>query len=157
MYLLLFCNITKIMSQGLHLVEEFLKSVDRVKHAYKQMILKVIRESGVDITYEMLEVMRVLWSGDGANQQVLANATLKDKVSLTYLIDHLTKRNWVIRVAGKEDRRSKLIYLTEEGKSLELIFKPHMESINLSVSNQVPPEEMKAAIHLLDKVSNEWT
>ena len=142
MYLLLFGYITKIMSQGLHSVEEFLKSVDKVKHAYKQITLKIIRDSGIDITFEMLEVMRVLWREDGVNQQVIANATLKDKVSLTYLIDHLTKRNWVIRVPGEVDRRSKLIHLTDEGKALKAVFNPELELIQEKLAIRYPTENL---------------
>jgi DNA-binding MarR family transcriptional regulator len=79
---------------------------------------KKFRENNIDLTYEMHQIMASLWKKDGVNQQELADLTLKDKASMTYLIDNLTKRDLVKRVEDKTDRRSKLVYLTPKGKQL---------------------------------------
>jgi DNA-binding MarR family transcriptional regulator len=84
----------------------------------RQFMQKKFRENNIDLTYEMHQIMASLWKKDGVNQQELADLTLKDKASMTYLIDNLTKRDLVKRVEDKTDRRSKLVYLTPKGKQL---------------------------------------
>ena len=53
------------------------------------------------------------------SQQQLCDATLRDKPSITRLVDNLEKLKLVKRNASKEDRRKNLIVLTALGKELE--------------------------------------
>ena len=63
--------------------------------------------------------MGCLRKQDGINRQEIRNITLKDKASMTYLIDNLIKRSLVKRQKDLDDRRNKLILRTEQGKSLK--------------------------------------
>jgi DNA-binding MarR family transcriptional regulator len=81
----------------------------------RQFIQVKIKEHGINITFEMLEVMSCLWRQDGINQQEIAGITLRDKSSMTYLLDNLVKRKLVHRVEDENDRRNKLIYLQRKG------------------------------------------
>ena len=56
---------------------------------------------------------------EGINQQELSNFSDRDKTSITRLIDSLEKKNIVVRVPDRSDRRNKLIYLTKKGRDLE--------------------------------------
>lgn len=85
----------------------------------RQHIQVKLKEHGISLTFEMLEVMGCLWRKDGVNQQEIADYTLRDKSSMTYLLDNLTRRGLVTRVEDENDRRNKLIYLTGEGKKLK--------------------------------------
>lgn len=94
-------------------------SMHELRIFLRQYIQVRIKAHGVDITFEMLEVLSFLWKKDGANQQEIADMTLRDKSSMTYLIDNLAKRNMVRRVEDENDRRNKLIFLTDEAKALK--------------------------------------
>src|ERR1700753_2815729 len=85
----------------------------------RQRIQLKLKEHGISLTYEMLEVMSCLWRKDGIIQQEIADYTLRDKSSMTYLLDNLSKRGLVERVEDGNDRRNKLIYLTAEGRGLK--------------------------------------
>ena len=95
------------------------RSMAELRNGLRQYIQVKLKAHGINMTFEMLEVMSVLWKNDGINQQELADQTLKDKSSMTYLIDNLVKRKLVQRVEDDNDRRNKLIYLTEEAKVLQ--------------------------------------
>lgn len=94
-------------------------SMHELRIFLRQYIQIRIKEHGVNITFEMLEVLSFLWKKDGANQQEIADMTLRDKSSMTYLIDNLVKRDMVKRVEDENDRRNKLIFLTSEAKALK--------------------------------------
>ena len=95
------------------------RSMAELRNGLRQYIQVKLKAHGINMTFEMLEVMSVLWKNDGINQQEVADQTLKDKSSMTYLIDNLVKRKLVQRVEDDNDRRNKLIYLTEEAKVLQ--------------------------------------
>ena len=98
--------------------QAFTKLINKVHMAFRQFMQQKFKEHNIDITFEMVQVMGHLWHQDGVNQQEIANAILKDKTSLTYLIDNLTRRNLVERREDNLDRRNKLIFLTPEGRLL---------------------------------------
>jgi len=86
--------------------------------ALKNSIRKAFAEHGFEITSEQWGILMFLWAKDGITQQELSAIISKEKTTVVRLIDNMEKRNIIIRVHDTEDRRSNLIYLTEEGKSL---------------------------------------
>lgn len=76
-------------------------------------------QAGFDVTPEQWRVLLSLWERDGQNQQELCAATGKSKTSITRLIHGMERRNLVLRVPDRQDRRHNLVYLTNLGKSLE--------------------------------------
>lgn len=46
------------------------------------------------MTFEMLQIMHALWLEQGISQQTLAFNTVRDKASLTSLINNLEKKDW---------------------------------------------------------------
>ena len=87
--------------------------------AIARRLQKNFKDASVDITIEQWSVLYHLWKVEGQSQQQLCDATFRDKPSITRLVDNLEKSKLVKRVASKNDRRSNLIFLTNEGKILE--------------------------------------
>ncbi len=78
-----------------------------------------LKESGIVLTKEQWSIMAVLWRNDGCSQQVLADATYRDRPGTTRILDNLQKDGLIERRSDKTDRRTNLIYLTQKGKSIE--------------------------------------
>src|SRR6476661_5200847 len=108
---------------------DFTKALSKAQTKFKAFLRAKFKEQQVDITFEMLQILLRLWEQDRINQQELANFTFKDKASLTYLIDNLSKRNLVARVEDANDRRNKLIVLKPEGARLKHIVMPMIEEM----------------------------
>lgn len=96
----------------------------RTRMAFRQAITGILKDIYPDITFEMLQVLTCLWREQGISQQTLADRTVKDKASLTYLLANLEKKNMVCRREGDSDRRNKLVYLTESGEEFCRIVYP---------------------------------
>jgi len=88
--------------------------------AIARRLQKKFNASAMNLTIEQWSVLYHLWKQDGISQQQLCEATFRDKPSITRLVDNLEKAKLVKRVASKNDRRSNLVFLTKEAKSLEL-------------------------------------
>jgi len=89
--------------------------------ALSRRLQKNLRDAGLDITSEQWSILYALWEEEGLTQQELAQRTFREKTAITRLIDNLERRDLVIRVADKGDRRTNLIYLTKVGRQLKAV------------------------------------
>ena len=134
------------------LAREFGRSMAELRAYIRQFIQVKIKEHGVSLTFEMLEVMGCLWKKDGINQQEIADLTLRDKSSMTYLLDNLVKRKMVKRVEDENDRRNKLIYLTKEGNDLKEQLHPWVTEVYELASDEVAVNRLQNSILVLNKM-----
>ena len=129
------------------------RSMTELRNYLRQYIQVKIKEHGINITFEMLEVMACLWKKDGINQQELADLTLRDKSSMTYLLDNLVKRKMVKRVEDANDRRNKLVYLTKEGTNLKEQLNPWVAEVYAMASEEVTVKDLQSGVTLLNKMT----
>jgi DNA-binding MarR family transcriptional regulator len=126
--------------------------MSEVRHKVKEHILIKVKKQGINVSFEMLEVMGYLWKNDGTNQQEIADLTLRDKSNITYLVDNLVERNFVMRVEDKSDRRNKLIYLTQEGRYLKEELQPKVAAVYEKAAEELEMKELQDCIIVLNKI-----
>jgi len=134
----------------------FLHALSKVTAAMKGFMRQKFKEHGVDITFEMLQVLRFLWQKNGVNQQEIADAVLKDKASLTYLIDNLVRRKLVQRTEDSQDRRNKIIFLTNEGQQMKELIEPWMKEMYQIAGKNIPLELINSGLHLFKAISQNF-
>jgi len=134
------------------LARELGRSMAELRNHLRQYIQEKIKEQRINITFEMLEVMSFLWKKDGINQQEIADRTLRDKSSMTYLIDNLVKRDMVTRTEDENDRRNKLIYLTAEGRGLQAQLNPWLNEVYEMATANMNITDLENSVAALDKM-----
>ncbi len=134
------------------LAVELGRAITELKNHLRRNIQVRIRETGIDITYEMLEVLGCLWQKDGINQQEIADLTLRDKSGMTYLIDNLVKRQLVKRVEDSSDRRNKLVYLTEKSIALKDQLYPWLADLYTTATPDITLSSIKEGLILVNKM-----
>jgi len=139
-------------SKKVELAVEFGRSMSELRNYVRQYIQVKIKENGSNITFEMLEVMGCLWKKDGVNQQEIADLTLRDKSSMTYLLDNLVKRKLVRRLEDENDRRNKLIYLTNEGTELKETLNPWVAEVYGMASEELAMEDLQNGLTLINQM-----
>ncbi|RNI31940.1 MarR family transcriptional regulator [Rufibacter immobilis] len=130
----------------------FLQQMSKVTLALKGFMRQKFKAHNLDITFEMLQVLRFLWAKDNVNQQEIANAIIKDKASLTYLIDNLVRRKLVQRTEDGQDRRNKLITLTPEGRNLQSLVTPWLEEMYGLVAKNISEETLENGLRIFDSI-----
>jgi DNA-binding MarR family transcriptional regulator len=140
------------VADSIEVQKEFAHAAIQVNIAFRQYIQQKLKQHKVDLTFEMLQIMGYLWENDGANQQEIANATLKDKASMTYLIDNLTRRELVYRQEDFGDRRNKLIFLTDQGWQLKTTIQPWVKDMYVAANADIPACEFAKVMQVLRKV-----
>ncbi|MFA5850256.1 MAG: MarR family transcriptional regulator [Bacteroidales bacterium] len=112
------------------------------------------QNQGFDITPEQFLVLDTLWDDGVQSQQEIAIKISKDKNSVTKLIDALEKKNYVQRVAYKQDRRLNLIHITESGQKIkDKVTEIALEATN-SIIRDIPIQDLDTFIKVLSKMSD---
>lgn len=119
------------------------EAVSVVRDAMRHFVQRRLREENIDLTFEMLQVISTLMEQGEINQQEIANLLNKDKTSITYLLDNLTKRGLVTRMEDPDDRRNKIIHRTEAGRQLTDQLTPIIQELHATVSKGMSADDLK--------------
>ena len=120
-----------------------------VHFKFKQYIATIFQERGIDLTPEQYLILDTLWDEGIIPQQQIATLTMKDKNSITKLLDQLERKGMILRIADKTDRRLNLIDLTEKAKELkESVTTLAIESVNRIVEG-IPHEDLNTFVSVL--------
>jgi DNA-binding MarR family transcriptional regulator len=101
------------------------------------------------VTAEQWTILASLWQHNGQTQQSLADLSNKNKASITHLIDNLEKRKLVERKADTEDRRNKMVFLTQEGKELQEELNKIVKKTTKEATEGIDKKELKSAKKVL--------
>lgn len=105
-----------------------------------------------DITPHFMGILSDLWTKDGIKQQDLVISIIKDKATITRTLDAMEATDMLLRVPDKEDKRNKLIYLTNKGKQLKHQLSPIMQSITKEAVAGISKKELDICLNVLNKV-----
>lgn len=92
-----------------------------IGHVYTRMrmgLRRVFLAAGHDVTPEQWAVLYRLFETQGLTQCGLGERTVKDKTTITRILDRLEKKGWVSRQRDRQDRRTQRIFLTDQGETL---------------------------------------
>ena len=131
---------------------ELILQVLRTRMIVRQTVQRILRNNKMDMTFEMLQVMHRLGEKPGVSQQYLADETVKDKASLTNLINNLEKKGWVERKEDPTARRNNQLYLPQQGEALSTRVTPLLHEVYDSVEEKLSAKEMESCIRYLRKL-----
>lgn len=126
----------------------------RTRMASRQAMQRLLKNNNAGITFEMLQIMSCLWSEQGISQQTLAERTAKDKACLTSLMLNLERKGYVCRKECPNDRRNKLVYLTEEGEKFHQWIAPMLGEYYQGVEEKLGKEKLQLTEKLLKELQD---
>ena len=120
---------------------------------FKQYLNKIFHNHGFNLTPEQYLVIDTLWDEGVLSQQQIADIIMKDKNSVTKLIDALEKKGLVQRKTDEQDRRLNKIHLTEYALNIkEVITEIAIKSTN-TIFKDIPREDLEKFVSVLNKMS----
>ena len=133
---------------------ELMLQVFRTRMAFRRAMQRTLKRNNAGITFEMLQVLSSLWHEQGITQQVLAERNAKDKACLTNLMNNLEKKGYVRREEDPTDRRSKLVFLTNEGEEFRNQIRPILDQVYVNAEQTIGLEGIKVMMSELNSVYN---
>ena len=109
-------------------------------------------QSGLDVTPEQWVVLFRLYERDGLTQSELGDRTVKDKTTVTRILDRLEKKGLLYRRRDTRDRRSQRIHLTESGTTVLGALMPLVHNYGAALFNDMCPGDRDPLRRLLGLV-----
>jgi DNA-binding MarR family transcriptional regulator len=109
----------------------------------KAELFRAFQASGFAVTPEQWAVLNRLWESEGESQTVLAERTSKDRHNITRILDLLERNGLVRREPDPRDRRSRKVFLTDEGKALKSQLIPIVENHLLRAFSGLGAEDVQ--------------
>jgi len=111
-----------------------------------------ITMSAESISPEQFVVLVRLSSGQGFNQNEIAEYLLKDDASITRILDSLEKKGLAVRKKAEHDRRANIAFITDRGTLLvEKVF-PMVEQLNVSLLEGIEADHVEIVFRFLEKL-----
>ena len=126
-----------------------------INSAHRAMTKRFVQnamKSGLDISLDQWMVLGPIWQLESASQKELGEITLKDKTSITRLVDILEKKNLVVRVEDQIDHRIKRVILTNAGKQLFFDVLPIMEKTREDIRKDISDQDIETFKKVLSSI-----
>ncbi|MCD4534255.1 MarR family transcriptional regulator [Nocardioides sp. cx-169] len=107
-------------------------------------------EFGQELTGPQFAVLRTLRAVGECRQTRLVELIALDKATLSGVIDRLARRGLVASRPDPGDRRSRLVALTDAGRTLNEAALPRAERVQAQTAEPVPPAERAWLNHALE-------
>lgn len=131
--------------------------LNKTTRALSTRLQSIFTHAGFDVTSEQWMILILLWGEDGRSPYQIADIIGKDRAAVTRLIDGLEKRNLVVRVNDKKDRRQKQVYLTSQGREMEQNLIPLGLSNIKHAQTGISSKELETCKEVLRKIFKNLT
>ncbi len=84
----------------------------------RTMTYRAFNQHGLEITPEQWIVLARLWQRDGRTVSELSESTLRDRPTMSRILDSMEASGLVTRTVDDKDARTRIVELTREGKAL---------------------------------------
>ena len=132
------------------------ESLGYIVNKSSKIVLKIVNQEfmskGCNLTWEQFDVLIHLSFTEGQQQQQLAEKLSKDKTTVTRLIKSVEKLDLVKRVANKEDKREKQVYLTKSGEKIMKKLTRIAQGVLKKAQTGIDPADLDTCKNVLRRV-----
>lgn len=122
----------------------------RLKRSFQQTLSAV--DAG--ITADQWVLLDLVQRTPGLSQNEIADATAKDRPTVTRIIDRLEEKQLVRRQADDDDRRKFGIYATKDGTKLVGRLLPMVKEFRLAHFDGLDDQDMHNFLRIMDKIND---
>jgi DNA-binding MarR family transcriptional regulator len=132
------------------------KALPFLIHACYQQIRSVTYKEflghGLELTPEQWIVLVQLWEKDGQSQSALSERTLRDRPTMSRILDTMEKSGLVARTVDEKDARSRRVKLTRTGKSLQAKLVPVAKGLVARLEQAIPERDLEVTHRTLTRM-----
>lgn len=108
----------------------------------RSVTYREFNQLGLEITPEQWIVLARLWQRDGRTVSELSESTLRDKPTMSRILDSMEKAGLLTRTVDEKDARSRIVALTREGKALRKKLVPVAKGLVARLEAGVPEADL---------------
>ena len=129
------------------------RTAKRLKRSFQQALAQ---EDG-EITVDQWVLLDYIGKNPGQSQNDIADATAKDKPTVTRILDRLEEKELVERMADDSDRRKFGIYPTTRGKQKRNKLLPIVEQFRLAHYDGLSDGDVSNLLRILEQINHNIT
>ena len=126
--------------------------VGRTCHIMRKAFGKTFLAAGHSVTPEEWVLLNRLWAHDGQRPAELAESTIRDRSTVTRLLDGMVSKGLVRRETDPADRRGVQTWLTPQGKALKGQLVPVAEGLLERATRGISEKELDTTRRTLHKL-----
>ncbi len=126
--------------------------VNRLGFVARRQLQAKFQVHGQNVTPEEWAVLLILWDSNSQTPGALADATIKDRTTMTRLIDSMVKKRLVKRSEDAQDRRRSVVRLTDEGEKLRSILIPLATDFAEQSRSGISDEDLSTTLRCLMQI-----
>ena len=129
-------------------------------HAYQRVrtaAYRAFREHGVEITPEQWMVLVRLWERDGQAPSELSATTLRDRPTMTRILDSMERNGLVTRDVDAADARSRVVRLTADGRALRQPLTRVAHALVKRIEADIPERDLETTRRTLQRIFDNLT
>lgn len=124
-------------------------TIERTQQTLKRGLREQFQKNNLSMTPYQWIILYRLWDNDGLKQTELADLTLKDRASITRIIDVMERKNLVMRKNHEHDRRVLQVYLTEKGYRLKESLPKIAADFTCKITEGISKKDLEKTIEVL--------
>lgn len=93
--------------------------VNRLSFLLRSEIQRRFKDNGIDLSAEEWALLMVLWQKGPLQMGPLAAITLRDRTTVTRLVDRLVEKKYLQRANAEGDRRQVVVSVSKAGREIE--------------------------------------
>ena len=130
-----------------HLVRRFQQIAVAVFHAE-------VGKTGHDLTPVQYAALSKVRAKPGIDQITLAGLIAYDRATITGVVDRLVQKGFLARDVSEEDRRARVLHLTEDGLAVLKTIQPAVEEAQKIMVSGLTDAEATELMRLLHKATS---
>lgn len=126
----------------------------RVNQLFRAALYRTFRALDLDMTPEQWIVLVRLWQEDSLTQTQLGEATLKDKATISRILEILEREGLVARRADPEDGRGRRVHATRQAMGLRDAATPLARDLATRIEDGIAAKDLEITRRTLLKLES---
>ena len=131
--------------------QPFSRLLHLTAHAWRLAVDRCLKESGLSMS-SWLAIASVATASEPPTQKALAQLLGLEEASVVPLVDRLVKQQLLARVQPKEDRRKRLLVLTEQGGEAFATVKTQADALRAQLLADIDPAALAVTENVLQQL-----
>lgn len=131
--------------------QPFSRLLHLTAHAWRLAVDRRLKESGLSMS-SWLAIASVATASEPPTQKALAQLLGLEEASVVPLVDRLVKQQLMARVQPKEDRRKRLLVLTEQGGEAFATVKTQADALRAQLLADIDPAALAVTENVLQQL-----
>jgi DNA-binding MarR family transcriptional regulator len=127
-------------------------AIQRAHERVRVTLYREFHEEGLRITPEQWVVLVLLWDREGRTPSELSEAALRDRPTMTRLLDTMERNGLVTRRTSRSDRRGRVVQLTRLGRSLRAPLMTQARRIVARLERGISENDLRVTHRTLQRI-----